>query len=208
MPSVALVESESADMKKKSVEKLESADMEENCSSAEKKSSKKEKKSSKKTKLASEPDPENSNSTSLVKKKKEKKRKALESDAGGDNEDKSETSTEMGEPMNNSGKKKKKKMRLEEGHEEEEEEKEENPNAVSNFPISEPLREALKARGIESLFPIQATTFNTVFDGADLVGRARTGQVWMLLFKLGSCVLLLYSLMVVINCLYHKLLLV
>ncbi|KAL8534304.1 hypothetical protein ACS0TY_010352 [Phlomoides rotata] len=180
MPSVVLVESQSADQKKKSMEKPESAEMEEVHSSAEKKS-KKEKKSSKKTKLTSESDPDNSNSTSLVKKKKEKKRKALEIDAG-DNEDKSETSSEMGEPMNNLSKKKKK-MRLEEGNEEEEE-KEENPNAVSNFRISLPLREALKARGIESLFPIQATTFNTVYDGADLVGRARTGQGKTLAFVL------------------------
>ena len=53
----------------------------------------------------------------------------------------------------------------------------ENPNAVSKFRISDPLREKLKEKGIEALFPIQATTFDMVLDGADLVGRARTGQV-------------------------------
>jgi ATP-dependent RNA helicase DDX21 len=54
-----------------------------------------------------------------------------------------------------------------------------NPMAVSNFGISDVLREKLKSKGIESLFPIQAQTFDTVFSGNDLVGRARTGQVCM-----------------------------
>ncbi len=54
-----------------------------------------------------------------------------------------------------------------------------NPMAVSNFGISDVLREKLKSKGIESLFPIQAQTFDAVFSGNDLVGRARTGQVCM-----------------------------
>lgn len=33
------------------------------------------------------------------------------------------------------------------------------------------------AQGIKALFPIQAQTFNVVFEGKDLIGRARTGQV-------------------------------
>lgn len=83
-------------------------------------------------------------------------------------------------------KKKKKKAKLEEPplmEEEQEKEKEEeveekeDPNAVSKFRISEPLREKLKEKGIESLFPIQSMTFDTILDGSDLVGRARTGQV-------------------------------
>ncbi|KAJ0094189.1 hypothetical protein Patl1_16753 [Pistacia atlantica] len=32
-----------------------------------------------------------------------------------------------------------------------------------------------QVKGIESLFPIQATTFDMVLDGSDLVGHARTG---------------------------------
>ncbi|WZY79606.1 hypothetical protein YC2023_025990 [Brassica napus] len=60
----------------------------------------------------------------------------------------------------------------------------ENPNAVSKFRISDPLREKLKEKGIEALFPIQATTFDMVLDGADLVGRARTGQGKTLAFVL------------------------
>lgn len=54
---------------------------------------------------------------------------------------------------------------------------EEDPNALTKFRISKALRETLKEKGIESLFPIQAMTFNTILDGSDLVGRARTGQV-------------------------------
>lgn len=52
-----------------------------------------------------------------------------------------------------------------------------NPYAVSNFRISDALRKRLKSKGIEALFPIQALTFNAIFEGNDLVGRARTGQV-------------------------------
>ncbi|XXG70403.1 hypothetical protein AAC387_Pa06g3173 [Persea americana] len=65
-----------------------------------------------------------------------------------------------------------------------EDEKEADPNAVSNFRISEPLREKLKSKGIESLFPIQAMTFEIVLNGCDLVGRARTGQGKTLAFVL------------------------
>jgi ATP-dependent RNA helicase DDX21 len=53
----------------------------------------------------------------------------------------------------------------------------EDPNAIVNFRISDVLRERLKSKGIESLFPIQAMTFDLILDGQDLVGRARTGQV-------------------------------
>jgi len=57
------------------------------------------------------------------------------------------------------------------------ENKVEDPNGISKFKISEPLREKLKEKGIESLFPIQAVTFDIILQGCDLVGRARTGQV-------------------------------
>ncbi|KAI3458243.1 hypothetical protein Pfo_014906 [Paulownia fortunei] len=98
-------------------------------------------------------------------KKKELKRKAFEINSG-DNEEE-----EKCEPMNSSNKKKKMKF-----DKNEEEKEDENPNSVSNFRISKPLREALQEKGIESLFPIQAMTFNTILDGSDLVGMARTGQ--------------------------------
>lgn len=59
-----------------------------------------------------------------------------------------------------------------------------NPYAVSNFRISDVLRKRLKSKGIEALFPIQALTFNAIFEGNDLVGRARTGQGKTLAFVL------------------------
>lgn len=59
----------------------------------------------------------------------------------------------------------------------EEGEEADDPNALSNFRISNALREALESKGIKALFPIQAMTFDFILDGFDLVGRARTGQV-------------------------------
>ncbi|KAL6581434.1 DEAD-box ATP-dependent RNA helicase 7 [Orobanche minor] len=179
MPSIALAESQLSDSKKKSMKKANFEEMEVDANSAEKKI-KKEKKSSKKTKLTSEPDPEDSNSYNVLKKGKEKKRKALEiaDDNGG--EERSETSSERGEPINELGKKKKK-MTFEENGEKD---KKEGPNAVSNFRISKPLRDALKAKGIESLFKIQGMTFDMILDGSDMVGRARTGDGKTLAFVL------------------------
>ncbi|KAK7280044.1 hypothetical protein RJT34_25106 [Clitoria ternatea] len=104
-----------------------------------------------------------------------------------------ETGSELVEPANSREddtrrKKKKRKPKLEESlflmqHEQQEPEKE-DPNAVSKFKISDPLREKLKDKGIQSLFPIQAMTFDTILDGSDLVGRARTGQGKTLAFVL------------------------
>lgn len=68
--------------------------------------------------------------------------------------------------------------------ESEEEEDIPNPYALTNFRISEALVRQLKAKGIESLFPIQALTFDTIYEGNDLVGRARTGQGKTLAFVL------------------------
>ncbi|XP_059449178.1 DEAD-box ATP-dependent RNA helicase 7 [Corylus avellana] len=112
-------------------------------------------------------------------KKEGKKRKALEIE---DEDQRSDTSSELVEPMNwkseESEENKKKKMKKAKVDEEE------NPNAVSRFRISEQLRARLKEKGIESLFPIQAMTFDTILDGSDLVGRARTGQGKTLAFVL------------------------
>mgnify|MGYP001987389682 CR=1 FL=1 len=50
-----------------------------------------------------------------------------------------------------------------------------DPLHVSNFALSREVKEKLENKGITSLFGIQAQTFQTVLDGKDLVGRARTG---------------------------------
>ncbi|CAN1265127.1 DEAD-box ATP-dependent RNA helicase 7 [Linum perenne] len=124
-----------------------------------------------------------------AKKDKKKKRKAEEIESG--EEDRNGTSSELGEEKVNLKEKEKKKSKKvkkskeeEECGELEEEAKVVDPNAVTNFRISEPLKQKLKSRGIEALFPIQAMTFNDVLDGCDLVGRARTGQGKTLAFVL------------------------
>ncbi|KAG2310804.1 hypothetical protein Bca52824_022361 [Brassica carinata] len=58
------------------------------------------------------------------------------------------------------------------------------PKAVSNIRISDLLREKLKEKGIEGLFPSQAMNFDMVLDDTDLIGRARTGQGKTLFFVL------------------------
>ncbi|CDP05280.1 unnamed protein product [Coffea canephora] len=170
----------SKDRKKKKVKNAEAeAQKSPELDSSMEQKFKKEKKS-KKTKISNS----DSDSEELKKKKKkEKKRKAAEID--GDNvneEERSDTSSELGEPMNLM----KKKAKLTEVDEDDEEKsvKEEHPNALTKFRISERLREALKVKGIEYLFPIQAMTFDTILDGSDLVGRARTGQGKTLAFVL------------------------
>ncbi|GLT84090.1 hypothetical protein SLE2022_023410 [Rubroshorea leprosula] len=147
----------------------------------EAKEMKEEKKMKKKIALET---PETEKKSKKLKESK-KKRKAAEMEE--EDEVKSETSSELVEPVDLKEKKKKKKAKVEEEEEDEvevEERKSEDPNAVYRFRISEALREKLKSKGIESLFPIQAMTFDIVFDGSDLVGRARTGQGKTLAFVL------------------------
>jgi len=43
---------------------------------------------------------------------------------------------------------------------------------------------ALEARGIQALFPIQSATFDLIFGGDDLIGRAHTGCGKTLAFAL------------------------
>ncbi|XP_028756428.1 DEAD-box ATP-dependent RNA helicase 7-like [Neltuma alba] len=122
-----------------------------------------------------------------AKKKETKKRKSSDIDGVGE---KSESSSELVEPQSSRAKSQEKrnnnkKPKFEEPDMGEEEvEKKKDPNAISNFRISKPLRAKLKEKGIESLFPIQAMTFDTILDGSDLVGRARTGQGKTLAFVL------------------------
>ncbi|XP_051121494.1 DEAD-box ATP-dependent RNA helicase 7-like [Andrographis paniculata] len=173
MPSVVVADSRSSETIKK-MKKVGYGETEDEFNSVEQKI-KKEKKSKKGAKETSEPELNDSNLSASLKKKKEKKRKASDVDGDSSEDGRSETSSEIVEPVINSAKRKKVEIDVA---------KEENPNAVSNFRISEPLRNALKAKGIESLFPIQAMTFGMILDGSDLVGRARTGQGKTLAFVL------------------------
>ncbi|XP_027316556.1 nucleolar RNA helicase 2 [Anas platyrhynchos] len=47
--------------------------------------------------------------------------------------------------------------------------------AFSNFPLSKNTINLLKARGVTYLFPVQAKTFQPIYDGKDLIAQARTG---------------------------------
>jgi len=49
------------------------------------------------------------------------------------------------------------------------------PLSLDNFRLSPKTVAVLKARGIEALFDIQAKTLHATLDGADVIGRARTG---------------------------------
>ncbi|EER97062.1 DEAD-box ATP-dependent RNA helicase 7 [Sorghum bicolor] len=133
------------------------------------------------------------------KEKKEKKRKAKEpsppppSASSSDEEEKSSTSSEETAPAAKKAKKEKTKKNVEVSSSASDDDGEitassdedpADPNALTNFRISEPLRQSLRSKGIKALFPIQATTFDLVLDGNDLVGRARTGQGKTLAFVL------------------------
>ncbi|CAN6218424.1 unnamed protein product [Urochloa humidicola] len=127
------------------------------------------------------------------KEKKEKKRKAKEPSPSSEEEEKSSTSSEETAPSAKKAKKEKAKKSVEASPSASEDDGEvtassdedpADPHALTNFRIAEPLRQRLKSKGIKALFPIQATTFDLVLDGCDLVGRARTGQGKTLAFVL------------------------
>ncbi|XAR66178.1 RNA helicase [Bertholletia excelsa] len=187
MPSLAISESLSSHIpsEKKDKKKMMKANLEFEAmafdSSVDKKSRRRKLYKSKASDSDSDSE-ELSFNDSQKKRKKDKKRKASAIEEENE-EERSETSSELVEPMNL---KKQKKVKMAEADDEDGSvgDEDENPNAVSNFRISAPLREALKAKGIQSLFPIQAMTFDTILDGSDLVGRARTGQGKTLAFVL------------------------
>ncbi|KAG7492963.1 hypothetical protein MATL_G00020930 [Megalops atlanticus] len=52
---------------------------------------------------------------------------------------------------------------------------EQKEGAFSNFQISKETVKLLQARGVTYLFDIQVKTFNSIYDGKDVVGQARTG---------------------------------
>ncbi|OIW21350.1 hypothetical protein TanjilG_32664 [Lupinus angustifolius] len=151
-------------------------------------SDKKQKKEKKTKKNDADTENQSLNDTVSVKKssskESKKKRKKVSSSDEGDDDDDEKKSENGDEGLKSKEKKKSKKAKLDMEEEEEVEVEPENPNAVSNFNISEPLKAKLKENGIEALFPIQATTFKIILDGSDLVGRARTGQGKTLAFVL------------------------
>ena len=55
---------------------------------------------------------------------------------------------------------------------------------ISKFRVSETAIENLRKCNITRLFPIQATTFDYIYDGDDVIGRARTGEGKTLSFVL------------------------
>lgn len=63
-------------------------------------------------------------------------------------------------------------------------EEEENLYSLSRYRISPETIGILNSKGINELFPIQALTFDSVYDGKDLIGRAPTGQGKTLAFAL------------------------
>ncbi|PRP86148.1 DEAD/DEAH box RNA helicase [Planoprotostelium fungivorum] len=48
-------------------------------------------------------------------------------------------------------------------------------SAVTNYRISEATVLALASRGVTTLFPIQTAAYDPIFDGKDVIGRAKTG---------------------------------
>lgn len=65
-----------------------------------------------------------------------------------------------------------------------EDSEERDPGDVRNFPISAETLDALAARGITKLFPVQYCTFNEIYSGRDVLARARTGTGKTLGFSL------------------------
>ncbi|KAF9079861.1 hypothetical protein BGX29_005885, partial [Mortierella sp. GBA35] len=55
---------------------------------------------------------------------------------------------------------------------------------LSSYKISPATVAALGVRGINALFPIQAETFDYIYNGNDVLGRARTGTGKTLAFAL------------------------
>ena len=68
--------------------------------------------------------------------------------------------------------------------EEDKEGSETDPAHLDNFPLSDITKAALRKRGIETLFPIQANVLRPALEGRDIVGRARTGTGKTLGFSL------------------------
>jgi len=55
---------------------------------------------------------------------------------------------------------------------------------ISEFRISQATQQVLRSRGYNVLFPIQANTYDHIYDGKDVIGRALTGSGKTLSFVL------------------------
>ena len=60
----------------------------------------------------------------------------------------------------------------------------EGSRPLDDFRLSASTKQLLLKNGVESLFPIQAQSFDSVYEGKDLIGRAKTGQGKTLAFCL------------------------
>jgi ATP-dependent RNA helicase DDX21 len=60
----------------------------------------------------------------------------------------------------------------------------EDPSSFNNYCLSPSTIRNLEKKGIKTLFPIQQCCFNHIYEGKDLVGRARTGTGKTLAFSL------------------------
>ncbi|XP_046359627.1 nucleolar RNA helicase 2-like [Haliotis rufescens] len=144
--------------------------------------------------------PESDSSSSMAKKdqtKKDKKSKKSDNNTEEQAENGDASSMEVDSPENVNGadttptkikKKKDKKAKKSNGQTEPEADKDEDPDiklgAFTNFRISPGSIEKLNAKGISYLFPVQYETFDTVFDGGDVIAQARTGTGKTLSFAL------------------------
>lgn len=61
---------------------------------------------------------------------------------------------------------------------------EEQKGQFDKFKISDETRKTLEKENIKYLFPIQVATFNSVYEGKDLIGKDRTGSGKTLAFAL------------------------
>ncbi|KAM9860979.1 nucleolar RNA helicase 2 [Aulostomus maculatus] len=100
------------------------------------------------------------------KKKKKQKKAVAEAAINGHSNPNTPTQTPAATPSQSSE---------DDSEKEQEETPEQREGAFSNFRISQGTVEKLKARGVTYLFDIQFKTFDSVYDGEDVLAQARTG---------------------------------